>query len=251
MTGAQANSPLKLLIPRTRGASAWVFASTFGGGLVDGDRLRINADLAALTTTLLSTQASTKIYRGAAGCQQILNVAVAEGAVCVSAPHPVTCFRSARYTQRQRFDLAEDATLVLVDWLTSGRHAVGERWQFDYCDLRTDIFVGRRHVLRDALRLSPDDGPIDSFHRAGGFDCLATVVLLGPKVAEAAQRVMEFVGNSAVESGPAPLLFSASPLSDGAIVRVAGYSSQTVGRWIRERLAVVPKLLGEDPWARL
>src|SRR5947209_13174222 len=34
VTRARSASPLKLLCPRVRGPSAWVFASTYGGGLV-------------------------------------------------------------------------------------------------------------------------------------------------------------------------------------------------------------------------
>src|SRR2546430_2134418 len=34
---AQSNSPLRLHTPRSRGGCGWLFTSTCGGGLVDGD----------------------------------------------------------------------------------------------------------------------------------------------------------------------------------------------------------------------
>src|SRR4051812_31439961 len=95
VTGAQANSPLKLLAPRRRGNAAWVFTSTYGGGLVSGDEIALDVEAGASTTLLLGTQASTKVYaaaRAGATCSQTLNVSAGANAVCVIAPDPVVCF---------------------------------------------------------------------------------------------------------------------------------------------------------------
>ena len=44
----------------------------------------------------------------------------------MSLPDPVICFASSTYRQTQRFDLAESASLVLLDWMSSGRRESGE-----------------------------------------------------------------------------------------------------------------------------
>ena len=49
------------------------------------------------------------------------------------------CFAGSSYRQEQRVDLHDAANLVFVDWLSSGRHAAGERWQFDRYESRTVI----------------------------------------------------------------------------------------------------------------
>jgi urease accessory protein len=46
------------------------------------------------------------------------------------------------------------------------------------------------------------------------------------------------------------LLTGASPISGGCILRLLGASAEVVGRAIRQYLAFVPALLGDDPWAR-
>src|SRR5207245_10808543 len=38
---AYAESPLRLLTPRNHGNAAWVYTSTLGGGLLDGDGVRL------------------------------------------------------------------------------------------------------------------------------------------------------------------------------------------------------------------
>jgi urease accessory protein len=44
---------------------------------------------------------------------------------------------------------------------------------------------------------------------------------------------------------------SALPIGDdGCILRVAGVSTEQVGRTLREALRFVPAHLGDDPWTR-
>src|SRR5204862_7713297 len=62
-TTAWARSPLKLLTPRSRGESVWAYTSSFGGGMVAGDRTRLEVTIDAGARCFLGTQASTKIYR--------------------------------------------------------------------------------------------------------------------------------------------------------------------------------------------
>src|SRR5579862_460961 len=147
VTTARANSPRALLTPGVEKRSAWVFTGTLGGGLVFGDHLHLDVRMGENTTALLGTQASTKVYRSLAdrSCRQDLHVRAADEALCVALPDPITCFAGARYAQRLTFDLAPAASLVLVDWLTSGRRAMGERWAFAHYESRIDISVGGRH----------------------------------------------------------------------------------------------------------
>ena len=58
----RAASPLRLLCPRNAGNAAWTYTSTFGGGLVDGDDVRLRVGVGAAASALVATQASTKAY---------------------------------------------------------------------------------------------------------------------------------------------------------------------------------------------
>jgi urease accessory protein len=249
-----ARSPLKLLTPRGPGAAAHVVTSTYGGGLLPGDDIRLDVDAGEGTRVVLGTQASTKVYRGesGAGARQSLRAVVRAGAMLAVVPDPVTCFAGARYEQRQRFELEENAALVLVDWLTAGRVACGERWAMRRYLSDTRVSVDGSCVARDALRLDPDDGPIDAPHRTGRFDCLATVMLVGEAFAPAAGDALRRV-NAVALRRRAGLLASASPLPSGypgAVVRVAGGGTEAVGRFARELLTAAWETLGENPWAR-
>src|SRR5688572_3469687 len=63
VTRAYATSPLRLLTPRNHGDAAWIYAASYGGGLLGGDRVQLSVQVANGARAFLSTQASTKIYR--------------------------------------------------------------------------------------------------------------------------------------------------------------------------------------------
>ncbi|HVY68730.1 MAG TPA: urease accessory protein UreD [Verrucomicrobiae bacterium] len=251
VTSARATSPLKLLTPRARGQSVWLYASSYGGGMVAGDRTSFRLELGRDARCFAGTQASTKIYRNAGlrPCSHSMKGTLAPGSLLVYAPDPVQCFRESSYTQRQEFRMEPGSGLVLVDACCSGRAARGERWAFSRYQSRNELFVGDERLLVDSLLLDPADGPLDGRHRLGRFNCLALVLVIGAPLREFAKRLLEEIEAMPVPR-QAPLLLSASPARDGVILRVAGERVEEVGRAIRERLSFVRDLLGDDPWAR-
>lgn len=251
ITSAQATSPLKLLAPRSRGTSVWAFLSNFGGGVVAGDETSLNIQVGQEARCFLGTQASTKVYRNPHGrpCGHRTRATVAEGGLLVYAPDPVQAFADSAYVQRQEFHLAESAGLVLLDWLSAGRSECGERWAFRRYQSRNDVFVnGERRVL-DALRLDSADSQIASAHRMGRYQCLAMLLLVGPSLAAEASRML-----AAVAELPVPrrgsVVISASPIAEGALLRVAGETVELVRHELHRHLAFLAARLGDAPLAR-
>jgi urease accessory protein len=245
---ARATSPLRLLTPTNHGDAAWIYTSTYGGGLVDGDLISLRVRVEEGAAAFLSTQASTKVYRSARGSDAELNAEIGRDALLVVLPDPVVCFASSRYRQVQRLDLSEGASLVLVDWVSSGRRASGERWAFDEYVSRTVVRDRGRLVLHDATALRAPDG--DLAIRMGRFDVLALMVIAGESVASEAAAMVASLNQQAIVRG-SDSLTSAAPLGEnGCVVRIAGRSVEQVGRHMRRLLGFVPALLGDDPWAR-
>ena len=244
-----AASPLKLLTPRACAGVAHVVASTYGGGLLPGDCVDLRVTAGEGTRCVLGTQASTKVYRSHDGRTSRQSVDAGAGAVLAVAPDPVTCFAGARFAQRQHCRLDGAASLLLIDWFTSGRVARGERWAMGSYVSETRIDVDGRCVARDALRLDPSDGPVGAAHRTGRFDCFATVFLVGPAFDAAAAALVERIGRTAVRRRTA-LVAAVSPLGRGAVLRAAGCAAEAVGRFVGEALVPAWEGLGDDPWAR-
>ena len=248
LTRAFATSPAKLIETKRRGRTCWVYAATLGGGLVGGDEIRVRADVTTGARALLTTQASTKVYRSLRPSRQSLQASVEADALLAVVPDPVVCFASADFTQTQRYELHADASLVMVDWITSGRHAAGERWAFSRYESRFDIRRGSQRIFFDALVLEPN---IDSVAaRMGRFDVLVTAVITGPLVAAAAMDIVARVSQAPIPSGP-DLVMSAARLRDGgALLRMAGGSVEQMGHALGAHLAFLSPLTGDDLWSR-
>jgi urease accessory protein len=251
VVAARASSPLKILVPRPRGPSVWAYLSSYGGGLVAGDEIKIRVELRAGSRCFLGTQASTKVYRnpGRLPCGHDLKAALGGKSVLVLAPDPVQAFAASLYRQRQEFHLESDSGLVLVDWLSSGRVECGERWSFSRYESRNEIFQDGRRIALDSVLLDPADGEIGGSGRMGRFNCLALLVLAGGALKEQATRLL-----ASIASRPVPrresLVCSASPLSGGALVRIAGEQAEEVGNEIHRLLDFMPGLLQDDPRRR-
>ena len=280
VTGAYATSPMKLLTPRSRGQCVCSYSSNFGGGLLAGDQTQLDLSVGSQARCFLGTQASTKVYRNphSLPCTHVTRATVGPDALLVFAPAPVQPFANSRYDQRQQFRLAPGASLALLDWFTSGRSACGERWAFERLFMRNEVwqssaaeFVvddrgfhsangvspeegsaapGEEHcVFLDCCCLDSKDGDLNSPHRTGRFNCFALLFMVGSPLKELAQRCLDEVGRLAVKPR-SKLLVSASPLREGAILRVAGEGVAEVDAYLRKHLLPLANLMGEDPWSR-
>jgi urease accessory protein len=246
----EAHNPLKLLVPSPRGPVAWAYAATFGGGLVAGDRIALAVSVDAGATAALGTQSATKIYRAGrdADAVQELGATVGAGATLALVPDPVACFADSRYAQRQELALAADASLLLIDCVTGGRAARGERWACRRYASRNRIHRAGALLLDDATRLDASEGgPLAE--RFGRFQAFGSVILLGPRFAATAGGLLAALALAPVERG-ASLLAAASPLADGALLRLAATTTEALEQWLRLHLAPTVAALGGDHWTR-
>lgn len=250
---AAAQAPMRLFIPRRKPSVPHVYTSSYGGGLLAGDQTDLLIQLEPGSRGVLSSQASTKIYKNPLGlpCSQSLHAQIGAEAMLIVAPEPISCFAGSRYDQRQRFDIEQGGNLVLVDWVTSGRYAVGERFQFTHYQSRQSIYYNNLHAIEDAVRLCPADGPLDSKFRMGHFNCSALMIVLGEQLADLATRWLEHEREQPLQRG-GELLAISHPLPHslpGIIVRVLSVETQDAKRVIEHRLDEIDLIVGTKIWA--
>lgn len=227
---AHATSPLRFLrtkFPAER-TSAAVCLVTFGGGLVDGDRIDTLVEVEEGATLLVFTQSTTKVFRGAAS--QSIRAKVAGRLVLL--PDPVAAFKDASYTQRVEVDLTSTGSCLLLDGFTSGRAAFGERWAMKELDVRTTIRENGRLIADDALRLDPSD--------TGSFEAFLTLITVRCPLDLTPPR-----------PPTRQLAEASSPLerAQGGIVRIAASSPAGAISAARSRLRNLPDIDIVDPFA--
>lgn len=294
--------PLKLLSPRLpRPNVALVYALTYGGGLVAGDRVCLNVDvhdgavLVILTQvcgpgsshctsksdTGYAVQGSTKVFKTRSGqrharpnvqsvddfTSQRMVVTVNPGSTLFLLPDPVTCFRSARYKQLQTFKVAADASVVLLDWITSGRKALGEDWAFSKYYSLNEVWIDGKRIIRDAMLLEETASATPSKHgedlqlpsrslaeRLAPYACYATVLIYGPLTETTIHHLLyHYAAITIFKHGARPtLIWSVSAICGGrgCVLRVAALETEDVRTWLRTALSRLEDVVGPDVYSK-
>lgn len=145
--------PLMLLVPEHASWSScrWIFPINYGGGLVEGDVMTTDINVGASCIALVTTQEFTKVYscHGGETSRQHFTYKVDENAFLAVLGDPVVCHADSRYMQTQKVYMSSKSSLVFLDWLTAGRVALGEMWQFHSYQSVVEVHVDDELVFRD------------------------------------------------------------------------------------------------------
>ncbi|KAI9842530.1 MAG: hypothetical protein M1838_003087 [Thelocarpon superellum] len=232
--------PLKLVspTPTATAKSILVFLLTYGGGLVAGDEIRLSITVAAAARLSLVTQGSTRIFkapRRTVTTSQNLSACIGEDGALLYLPDPIQPFSESVYEQRQIFHLASDrSSLCLLDWLSEGRTARGERWGLWRWSGRNEVYAlpgneGPTLLLRDNVLLEGDGtvGEREPLHqRMHDLGVFGTLVLRGP--------LFEKLGISFLEEFAALPRIGAKDWSHGAAAPHEGMELARVARQQKE-----------------
>ena len=186
------------------------------GGILGGDHLEAEIDLAPGSSATVLTQAVNKAYRGDEAFQETV-VRVGEGAFLEYLPHHLIPYAGSNYRQETKFSIAPDSTLIAWDAFSAGRVARGERFAFDGLRARTSIF-------REGVPEAIDGFDLSRGHEHfGGYSYTATAYVLGPvdlgPLADDLHDLLSGLpGTLASASAPSPGLCAVRILTTGAPV---------------------------------
>jgi len=245
---ARFHSPARVLTPGNHGHAAWAYVTTLGGGLVDGDAVSLHIEVAPAATAYVSTQGATRVFRGAQGCTSDIHAQVAEGGLLFYLPEPLTLFEQARLTQRIDLELAAGASAVWLDVLSAGRVARGERWAFSALRSTLRVHVNGRLLVEECTQLAAAPHAALA-ERMGRFDAYATLLVLGPRVAELAAALQTRIAAERMIR-KAALVASVSTLPGGVLLRAAAISTERLLTSLHRAIGPLGSLLGDDPLAR-
>ena len=173
--------PLKLLQPAAHSRAAHVVLSSYGGGMVAGDVIRLRVTVQTEARLIISTQASTKIFRSIDGAvaEQHTVGELGENALAVVFPDPVVPQAESRYRQVQEWQLQPSSLLFLVDWFHSGRMDQGERFAFAALHSELRVRVAGRLVVLDRFAFNPGENIATSPANFAGYQTFFSVFLVG------------------------------------------------------------------------
>ena len=263
VVACHSQQPLKLFNPASPTTAAHVVLSSYGGGLVAGDVIRLRLDAQAGTRLLLSTQASTRVFRSIDGAvaEQHTAGTLGAGALVVVFPDPVVPQAGSRYRQTQEWHLQPDSLLLVVDWFHSGRMDQGERFAFAALQSELRVRVAGRLVLLDRFGFVPEEHIAASPANFAGYQTFFSAFLVGAPDDPRWQRLAQALQGQQLPGRADPHFRLAA---DGCAVAVAQARDNV---WVLRaaapsRLQLQPlceallaalahdELLGFNPWLR-
>lgn len=222
------------------------------GGLTGGDSIKWTVGSGSRSTVLVSTQACEKVYKSTGGSAHVdVRLKVEPHSTLLWLPQETIFFDRARLDRTIRADLADGATLLMLESLIFGRRAMEEVVRSGQWHERWRIYHKDDLIHAENVRLNGEIAEhLDSPAGLDGMTALATLALFGNDVTRAKHAAETALaahpqvrgGSSAWESGPTP------NTGEKLIIRVAaldGYDLRTLLN------ALIPAIVGLLPNSRL
>jgi urease accessory protein len=230
---------------------AYLYIISPSGGVLQGDRYRMDITLSKNALFHLTTQGATRIYRMDKNyATQVVNITVGEGCYFEFIPDQIIPYRNSRFYQKVMLNVHDNATMVYSELLVPGRVASGESFDYDICYLKT-IAQNQDGELRfiDIAILEPKKRILKNSGILENFDVVGTVYILAP-----ANHIKELNSliNSMIESYPkvyggATIL----PNSSGVMVRLLGPFASDVRDVIIDVVRIMRKEILHAPFSRI
>ena len=199
---AFARAPLRLMLPRAGDGEplTGVVVNT-AGGVVGGDRHRIDVALGEGAGALIVGQAAEKVYRSAGAVARIdCRYRLEAGAVLEALPQGTILFDGARLVRRTTVERHPEATLLAGEVLVFGRLGMGETFARGLLHDRWEVACDDGARWIDALRLEHDIARLlDARAGFAGARALATVIYAAadaPALIAAAREILDATADS-------------------------------------------------------
>ncbi|MCX6023085.1 MAG: urease accessory protein UreD [Chloroflexi bacterium] len=230
MVTAEHRAPLRLLralYPEDAAPDlAWVILANPSGGVLAGDRYRIEVTALPEARAAVLTQAATKVHPAlpaAAPAVQSVVLTVHPSALLEYLPDPLIPFADADYEQETRCVAYPGGTLFLWDMLAPGKAARGERHQYRHIRSRLlAVTPEGRPLCAEAYTLTPNGAPPALL---GGHDAFGTLWAITDRAPAAALLAAV---RPAIEGSPAVVAATALPNQAGVAVKALGRDTAAV-----------------------
>jgi urease accessory protein len=201
---------------------AYIYIISPSGGILQGDRYRMDIVLKNKACAHITTQGATRVYRMDRNyATQIVNVEVDEDSYLEFVPDQIIPFRNSRFYQTVNLKIHDKGTMIYSEMIAPGRVASGESFQYDICYMKA-LAKNQRDTLRftDVAILEPKKRNLKTLGMLGSFDIVGNAYIL---TSSGYTRKLKDEINSSIQkfthiSGGASIL----PHDSGVLVRLLG-----------------------------
>src|ERR687891_67552 len=230
-----------MYLEETLPAMAYVYIVSPSGGILQGDRYKIDIKLGNNTYAHVTTQGATRIYKMEKNyASQTININVDNESYFEYIPDQIIPFRNSRFYQKVILNVHDSATVIYSEMITPGRVASGEKFEYDICYIKT---VARNHLGRprfmDVIKLEPKKDHLNVEGILGNFEVVGTIYVVTREFHvkalqfDLSQKIKEFEFAGKASGG-----ISILPRSQGIIVRILGRRTEDVKNLILETVGI-------------
>jgi urease accessory protein len=222
---------------------AYLYIISPSGGILQGDRYRMDITLANNALLHLTTQGATRIYRMDKNyATQLVYINVGEGCYFEYIPDQIIPYRNSRFYQNVLLNVHDNSTVIYSEVLVPGRVGSGESFDYDICymKIKAKNQTGNLRFIDTAI-LEPKKRNLKNFGVLEGFDVFGTVYLLSNTIYI---KELNDLINTMIESAPsvhggATIL----PNSSGVMIRLLGSFASDVRNAIYEVVRISRRVI--------
>ena len=225
-------------------AMAYVYIISPSGGILQGDRYRIDITLDNNTFAHVTTQGATRIYKMEKNyASQIVNIKVGEGSYFEYIPDQIIPFSNSRFYQEVELNVHDNATMIYSEVIVPGRVASGEVFEYEICYLR---IVGRNQSSKirfmDTVKLEPRNENLRTEGILGNFKIIGTTYIVTRESHvnalqyEISEKIKGFEIKGTISGGTSIL-----PARQGIVVRILGNSAEDLKEIIFDVVSIARK----------
>jgi len=222
---------------------AYIYIMSPSGGILQGDRYRMDIVLKNKACAHITTQGATRVYRMERNyATQIVNVVVDEGCYLEFVPDQIIPFRDSRFYQTVNLKVHDSGTMIYSEMIVPGRVASGESFQYDICYMKA-LAKNQMDTLRfiDIAILEPKKRNLNAVGILGTFDVVGSTYILtkADYVKELKDEINSGLQKFAHFSGGASIM----PYNSGVIVRMLGNVASDLRNAIYEIIKITRRTI--------
>ena len=206
---------------------AHLFVLSPSGGILQGDRYRMDVELKNNAICHITTQGATRIYKMESNfATHLVSLNLKNNSYLEFIPEQLIPYKNSRYYQKINLNVDKSSTLVYSEIIVPGRVAMGELFDYDICYLKSSGRDGNQILFNDSCILEPKKHEITIPSILGNNTILATVYIITNK--ENTENLKDKINSDFQTNDELKGGFSVLPNDSGMCVRILGNSSEEI-----------------------
>lgn len=226
---------------------AYLYIISPSGGILQGDRYKIDVTLKNNAISHITTQGATRIYSMNSNfASQITNITVDDNCYLEYIPDQIIPYQNSRYYQKVNLNIHDEATMIYSEVLTPGRMAMNEYFDYDVCYLRT-YCKNQEEKFRclENMKIEPKNQNLNSDGILGKNKIVGTVYILTKK--DHITELENMINTNLEKLEEVSIGTSILPNESGIIVKILGDNTEDIFKLIYGVLKITrKKILGAE-----